>query len=177
MAVKTDDALMEAADPMEEVVTESDAPEEELKAFEGDILNALLAAANYQNDENEIFTIRVIRAGTILFSFRIHPLSEEEYEHCRKKNTRYVRNKRVGVTVPEKMNSVRYRSQLIYEATIPEDRKKLWDNKQMWDALNVASGIDAIDKILKSGEKDKILEQLDAISGYDNSDLEETTKN
>ena len=47
----------------------------------------------------------------------------------------------------------------------------------MWEALNVASGIDAIDKILKSGEKDKILEQLDAISGFDNTELEETTKN
>ena len=79
--------------------------------------------------------------------------------------------------VPETTNSVRYRSQLIYEATIPEDRAKLWDNKQMWEALNVASGIDAIDKILKSGEKDKILEQLDAISGFDNTELEETTKN
>jgi phage xkdN-like protein len=79
--------------------------------------------------------------------------------------------------MPEEMNTVRYRSQLIYEATLPEDRAKLWDNRQMWEAVNVASGIDAIDKILKSGEKDKILEQLDAISGYDNSELEETVKN
>lgn len=176
MAVKTDDALMEAADPMEEVKADKPA-EEELKEFEGDILHALLAAASYQKDEEETYTVRVIRKGVILFTFRIRPLSEEDYARCRKKNTKFVRNKRVGVTVPEELNTVRYRSQLIYEATIPEDRAKLWDNKQMWDAVNVASGIDAIDKILKSGEKDKILEQLDAISGYDNSELEEATKN
>ena len=176
MAVKMDDALMEAANPIEEVTADKPA-EEDLKEFEGDILNALLAAANYQKDEEEPYTVRVIRKGVILFTFRIRPLSEEDYGRCRKKNTKFVRNKRVGVTMPEEMNTVRYRSQLIYEATLPEDRAKLWDNRQMWEAVNVASGIDAIDKILKSGEKDKILEQLDAISGYDNSELEETVKN
>ena len=177
MAVKMDKELMEAADPMEEVSEGRGTSEEELKEFEGDILHALLAAANYQKDEEETHIVRVVRKGVILLTFRIRPLSEEDYERCRKKNTKYVRNKKIGVTVPETTNSVRYRSQLLYEATIPEDRAKLWDNKQMWEAVDVASGIDAIDKILKSGEKDKILDQLDAISGYDNSELEETTKN
>ena len=87
-----------------------------------------------------------------------------------------MRNKRIGVKVPETTNAVRFRSQLIYEATVPEDRKDIWDNKAAWEKLNVASGVDAIDKILKSGEKDKIVEQIDAISGY-GDELEETTKN
>lgn len=174
MAVKTDEELMLAADPMEEITSSAD---EELKEYDGDILHALLTAANYQKSEDETYTIRVIRGKMVMFKFRIRPLSEEQYDRCREKNTRYVRNKRIGVKVPETTNSVRYRSQLIYEATIPEDRAKVWDNKEMWNALNVASGIDAIDKILKSGEKDKILEQIDAISGFDNNELEETTKN
>lgn len=177
MAVKVDDELMLAADPIEEVAADKSASDEELKEYDGDILHALLAAANYQQSEDETYTMRVIRKNVVLFTFRVRPLSEEEYERCRTKNTKYVRNKRIGVKVPETTNSVRYRSQLIYEATVPEDRAKLWDNKAMWDALNVASGVEAIDKILKSGEKDKILEQIDAISGYDNNELEETTKN
>lgn len=174
MGVKTDEELMLAADPMEEITSSAD---EELKEYDGDILHALLTAANYQKSEDETYTIRVIRGKMVMFKFRIRPLSEEQYDRCREKNTRYVRNKRIGVKVPETTNSVRYRSQLIYEATIPEDRAKVWDNKEMWNALSVASGIDAIDKILKSGEKDKILEQIDAISGFDNNELEETTKN
>ena len=174
MAVKPDEELMLAADPIEDVKTGSD---EELKTYDGDILQALLAAANYQQSEDETYTMRVVRKNVVLFTFRVRPLSEEQYDRCREKNTKYVRNKRIGVKVPESTNSVRYRSQLIYEATIPDDRAKIWDNKQMWEKLNVASGIDAIDKILMSGEKDKILEQIDAISGFDNNELEETTKN
>lgn len=174
MAVKPDEELMLAADPIEDVEAGTD---EELKTYDGDILHALLAAANYQQSEDETYTMRVVRKKVVLFTFRVRPLSEEQYDRCREKNTKYVRNKRIGVKVPESTNSVRYRSQLIYEATIPEDRAKIWDNKQMWEKLNVASGIDAIDKILMSGEKDKILEQIDAISGFDNNELEETTKN
>ena len=177
MSVKTDEKLLDITDTVEEIAEDKAASEEELKEFEGDILHALLAAANYQNGKDETYEVRIIRKNVVMFTFRMRPLSEEEYERCRTKNTKYVRNRRIGVKVPETTNSVRYRSQLIYEATIPEDRAKLWDNKQMWEALNVASGIDAIDKILKSGEKDKILEQLDAISGFDNTELEETTKN
>lgn len=174
MAVKPDEELMLAADPIEDVEVGTD---EELKTYDGDILHALLAAANYQQSEDETYIMRVVRKKVVLFTFRVRPLSEEQYDRCREKNTKYVRNKRIGVKVPESTNSVRYRSQLIYEATIPEDRAKIWDNKQMWEKLNVASGIDAIDKILMSGEKDKILEQIDAISGFDNNELEETTKN
>lgn len=155
-------------------VTEEDTVEN-LKAYEGDILNAILDAAKYSEGE-ETYRINIVRNNTLMFSFRIRPLSEEEYETCRTKNTKYVRNRRIGVKVPETTNSVRYRSQLIYTATVPEDRQKIWDNKAAWGKLNVASGIDAIDRILKSGEKDAILEQLDKISGY-GSELEETIKN
>ena len=176
MAAKADAKLEAAAAPIEEASNEKPS-EEELKEYEGDIFHALVDAANYQNDEDEIYTIRVIRQKTIMFTFRVRPLSEEQYNRCREKNTKYVRNKRIGVKVPETTNTVRYRSAIIYEATVPEDRKKIWDNKQAWESLNVASGIDAIDKILKSGEKDEIIAKIDAISGFDDSELEETTNN
>lgn len=179
MAVKADEKLEKIESPdLEEVVdTETVANTDDLKEYEGDILNALMDASNYKQDESERYLIRVVRNNTILLKFHIHPLSEEDYDKCRQKNTKYVRNRRIGTKLPESTNDVRYRSQVIFTATVKEDREKLWNNKEAWAQLNVASGVDLIDKVLKGGEKDKILEQIDKISGYDNSQLEETIKN
>ncbi len=66
-------------------------------------------------------------------------------------------------------------------ATVDEDREKLWDNKQIWEALRkrgfqIMNGLDVIEYSLKAGEKDRVLEVIDEISGYD-SNLEEVAKN
>ena len=66
-------------------------------------------------------------------------------------------------------------------ATVDEDREKLWDNKQVWEALRkrgfqIMNGLDVIEYSLKAGEKDRVLEVIDEISGYD-SNLEEVAKN
>ena len=76
----------------------------------------------------------------------------------------------------------RYRSALIYEATVQSDRENLWDNKKIWDALNqkgfqIMNGLDVIEYTLKSGEKDRIIEAIDKLSGYDSDNLEEVAKN
>ncbi len=174
MAISKDEKLNQVEE-LEEVTTETKEEDvEELKAFEGDVLSALLNAADFGK---ESYLMRIIRGNTIVLQFHIHPLSEEEYNKCREKNTKYVRNKRIGTQVPEKTNAVRFRSQLIYTATDEEDRKNIWNNKQAWEKLDVASGVDLIDKVLKSGEKDEIISQIDKISGYDDSQLEETVKN
>lgn len=174
MAIKNDEKLNEIDDNVE--VTE-EISTEELKEYEGDILNAILDAASFRNSEEETYLIRIVRNDTVLLKFHIRPLSEEEYETCRRKNTKYVRNKRIGVQVPEKTNHVRYRSQIIYTATVEADRKMIWDNKDAWGRLNVASGIDLVDTVLKGGEKDAIVEQIDKISGFSDNELEEAVKN
>ena len=84
--------------------------------------------------------------------------------------------------MPEDTDSVKYRDMLIYEATIPEDREKLWDNKKVWDAmrnngLQIMNGLDVIEYSLIAGEKEKIVEQIDRISGFEDDSLEEVTKN
>ena len=179
MAIQKDTKLNEINDniiePVEEV-SEKDKTDE-LKEYEGDILSAILDAASFKESDEETYLIRIIRNKKALLKFRIRPLSEEEYEKCRRKNTKYVRNKRLGIQVPETTNQVRFRSQLIYTATVEADRKKLWDNKDAWDKLNVASGIDLVDVVLKGGEKDEIVDQIDKISGFSLSDLEEAVKN
>lgn len=147
-----------------------------MRAYEDDILGGLLAAANFKKDEDEFVEIEVARKGVVYFKFRIRPLSEDEYVKCKERFTTYVRNKQIGIKVPEDTDSNAYRSSLIYEATVEEDRKKLWDNREAQKKLDVLSGYQLISKVLKPGEKDAILNKLDEISGYSSS-LEEVAKN
>ena len=44
-----------------------------------------------------------------------------------------------------------------------EDRAKIWDNKQAWNKLNVFTGLDLIDAVLKAGEKDAIYDKIEEI--------------
>lgn len=147
------------------------------RASETSLLDGLLAAANYKEDDDESVEIVISRKSKDLFSFRIHPLSEEDFNRCRKKCTKYVKSRtQAGMRIPEEVDTVRYRNMLIYEATVPEDRKKVWDNKELWRAKDLATGIEAVDILLKAGEKNAICEKLDSISGYEMTE-EEVAKN
>ena len=152
----------------------------QLRMFEGDFIKGLIAAADYKTEETQ--RIEIIRNGVLFFAFNIRALGEEEYNKCKTKHTKYVRNKQLGIKLPEDTNTVKYRSAIIYEATAKEDRDKLWDNKSVWGALNdkgcqIMNGLDVIEYTLKSGEKDKIIEAIDKLSGYDSNNLEEVAKN
>ena len=160
--------------------TEKKTPETML-VMENDILKNIIAAANTVDD---ISTIEVARDGKVMFTFRIHPLSESEFQRCRERNTKYKVSKQYGgMKLPEKTNTVGYRSALILAATIDEDRKNIWNNPQVLKGIGVVSAEEAIDKILRAGEKDKIVEKIELISGYtddeddDDSSAEETLKN
>ena len=164
--------------------------EEEKKGFiranEEDMIQGLIDAAGFSASEEERKNIEISRKtadgeSKVFFRFTIAPLREEQYEQVKKKHTKYVKNKQFGMKLPEETNSTRYRSQLIYMATVDEDREKLWDNKQIWEALRkrgfqIMNGLDVIEYSLKAGEKDRVLEVIDEISGYD-SNLEEVAKN
>lgn len=138
----------------------------QLRTYENDILKGLLAAAAFKTEEENTHPVEITRNGVVLFTFRVRPLSEEEYYQCKEKNTKYVRNKQLGIKFPEHTDGTRYRSALIYQATIDEDRERVWNNGDAWKALNVLNGIDLVDKILLAGEKDEVLEIIDKISGY-----------
>lgn len=157
-----------------------------IRANEEDMIQGLIDAAGFSANEDERKLIEIARKtgsgeSKVFFKFTIAPLREEQYEQAKKKHTKYVKNKQFGMKLPEETNSTRYRSQLIYMATVDEDREKLWDNKQIWEALRnrgfqIMNALDVIEYSLKAGEKDRILEIIDEISGYD-SNLEEVAKN
>ncbi len=168
---------------MVSVVEEMEFTEEEnkqqMRVHEEDFIQGLIDAASYIQDERQ--KIEIIRDGKLYFAFSIRPLSEEEYDRCKKKYTKYVRNKQLGMKMPEETNSVKYRDALIYQATVDEDRERLWENKTVWEALRnkglqIMNWLDVIEYTLKAGEKDKVLEAIDKLSGYD-TNLEEVAKN
>ena len=157
----------------------------QLRVSEEDFLQGLIDAASYAEDENQTKVIEIIRPGKIkgekrlMFRFSVKPLSEREYNECKNKHTKYVRNRSLGVKMPEDTDSVKYRAEIIYRATVPEDRKKLWDNKEAWEALRdkgmqILSGLDMIEYCLVAGEKDRVIDVIDSISGYSDN-LEEVT--
>lgn len=150
-----------------------------IRANEEDFIQGLIDATGFSETERQ--PIEIIREGRLFFAFSIRPLGSEEYDKCRKKHTKYVRNKQLGMKMPEDTNRIKYQSAIIYQATVEEDREKLWDNRKVWDALNdkgfqIMNGLDVIEYSLKAGEKDRILEEIDKISGYE-ANLEEVAKN
>jgi len=146
---------------------------------EKDMIAGLLEAANFKTDEQQ--RIEIVRGEKLYFAFRIRPLSEDEYDRCKTKHTKYVRNKQLGIKLPEDTNTVKYRAALIYQATIEEDRNKLWDNRTVWKTLEqsgfqIMNGLDVIESVMLGGEKDRIIDAIDKLSGYE-SNLEEVAKN
>lgn len=150
-----------------------------LRANEEDFIQGLIDAASIGEEDTQ--RIEIIRNGRLFFAFRIRPLCSEEYDRCKKKYTKYVRNKQLGMKLPEDTDRIKYQSAIIYQATVEEDREKLWDNKKVWEALRdkeiqIMGPLDVIEYTMRAGEKDRVLEAIDSLSGYD-SNIEEVAKN
>lgn len=150
-----------------------------VRSYENDLLGGLLAAADYQ--EQESYTINVIRNKVKFFSFRVRPLTEEEFLTLIKRYTKYKNSRRLGGKVQDDFKRSEYRADVIYTATVPEDQKNVWgDNGGLWRKLDVLSGPQAVAKILKPGEKERIYETIEEISGYTDESMAsetETAKN
>ena len=145
--------------------------QEALAINEDEILKALTGQAQY---ENRTETVEV-SFGNAKFAFRIRPLSEKEWDKCRERNTKYSKNRRLGgIRVPESPDTTGYHSDLIYTATVDEDRAKLWDNKVFWNATGALTGRDMVDKLIPyAGKKQAVIERIEALSGYNDEDQEQ----
>jgi len=148
---------------------------EELLAVEDAVLRGLLGA--YEDQKEDTITVEIARKGKVYFKFDIHGLTEKQYNDLQDQATKFKKAKNLGgVKVAEETDITKFRSLLIYHATVEEDRKQLWDNKQAWEKLNVLNGPDLIDKVLKAGEKKAIIDKIDEISGY-SDESDEIVKN
>lgn len=170
-------------DRIEEKEFSADENKSQIRAFEDDIISGLLAAADYAKDESR--KIEIVRevdgVKKVFFTFHIRPLSPEEIERCRKRSTKYVKNKNLGIKMPEDTDTVKYRNLLIYTATTEEDKERLWDNKRVWESFSkkgeeIVTGSEVVGLTLKAGEMAKIVDVIDEINGVE-SNIEEVTKN
>lgn len=151
---------------------------EEILMSEGDLLRGLIDAGKEKDSADYYKKIQIRRNRVLKFEFRIRPISEEESLACRERATKFAPRKRGQPKREIETNISQFRSWLIYTATVDEDRKKLWDNKKAMEAFNVLQGVDLIDAVLLSGEKDRIIDEINEISGYgDGDNTEETAKN
>lgn len=145
---------------------------------ESDLLKALKGEGLHQED-TRVITVKFRNAT---FSFRVRALTEREYDTCREKSTKYVKNRRMGgMRLPDKTDTVAYHTRLIYTATVDEDREKLWDNKNLWAAVNAVTGTDMVDTLIPmAGKKQQIVEIIEQLSGFDEDSenaYEEAVKN
>lgn len=156
---------------------------------EESLLRGLIEAGNFKNDEEFRRKIEIRRGDRVLFSFTVRPLDEEEEMRCYRQATEqrpHPNGKKFG-TIDGRTDSTKMRSLKIYTATIDEDRKRIWDNQAFKKQFGVITGVEMIDKVLRSGDKDAVLAVIDEISGSgsgengevkaDEPSLEEWAKN
>ena len=145
--------------------------EVDLEKAEQDIVNALLEAGSWRKDETRREII-IRRNDRDVFTFNIEPVDEDTFRKCRRQNTRN-KGKRT-----EELDDARFLSQLIFTATVEEDKDRLWRNTAIQKKLNVQNAVDVVNYVLKPGEKTKIAEVIADISGYEDEDtLDDLIKN
>ncbi len=150
---------------------------EDILMDEAAILRGLIEAGQEKDDASTYETIEIRRAGKLYFRFRIRPITEEESLRCHDMATKFAPRKRGQPKREIETNGAKFRSWLIYTATVDEDRRKTWDNKKAQDVLGVLQGADLVDAVLLPGEKDRVIDRINDISGYGDDDMEETAKN
>jgi hypothetical protein len=150
--------------------------QDEILMNEEQLLKGLLDAGNAKDDPAFYEKIQVRRNGEVKFEFRIRPLAENESRSCYEKATHYAKHKANEPKTAIDVNYALARSWLIYAATINEDRAKTWENQRVLKHFNLLEGVDMIDRVLLAGEKDKIVERINDISGFGDG-AEELAKN
>ena len=143
------------------------------KEAEYDILQALLTASNYTEDENCVTEIEMRRNGNKLFDIHIHPVSDNHLKTARKKATTYMANPNNKKLPPieKEVDWPKLRSWVIYLATTEEDQKRIWGNPAFMKAKGLNEPWESVSTILTAGEKNALFEQVAKISGLD-EDLE-----
>lgn len=145
------------------------------KEAEYDLVSSLLAAANFQTDDDQITEVEIKRNGKFMFAFHIHPISDTDARLARKKATKMMpnpHNKKLPPIEKEFNNSI-FGSWLIYLATTEEDQAKIWGNAQVMAAKGLMESWESVNVLLTMGEKKRVLDLVTKISGMDEDDDEE----
>lgn len=142
------------------------------KETEYDLTKALLEAAEYQEDEENICEFKVTKGKKLLFVVHFHPLSDSDLKMARKKATKYMPNP-AGKKLPQiekDFDSSQFKSWLIYLATTDEDQVKVWGNNAVMDKYDLMLPVESIDRLVPAGVKSRMVDEITAISGFDDED-------
>ena len=136
---------------------------------EYDLLEALLKAADFRNDEDMITTAEIRRNGVLLFEVNIHPIGDEEARTLRRKATSYMSNP-VNPKLPRVEKSFdqgKFNSMIIYEATTAKDKKQIWGRTEIMEKYNLVEPWESVDILLTVGEKNNLSDEVLRISGWE----------
>ena len=162
-----DDTLAAEHEPM---------TQEEVLMSESDILAGLLELGREKDNASNFRKIQIKRNGVLKLEFRLRPISEEESQQCHRNATRYAKTRPGQPKIPIETDMAKYRSYVIYTATVDEDRERIWDNPKAQQALNILQGVDMVEAVLLFGEKERLINMIDEISGF-SDEADELAKN
>lgn len=148
------------------------------KEAEYDLVTGLLAAAEFKTAEENITEVEIKRNGRYLFTVHLRPISEPELRMARKKAITYMPNPQNKKLPPieKDLDVAKFNSWIIYLGTTEEDQKKIWGNPNIMEKYSLAQPVDTIDILLTYGEKMRLSELVDDISGVnDEGTTGETT--
>ena len=140
---------------------------ENRKEAEYDLVSALLTAAEYKTNEDNITEATIERKGKFLFSVHLHPISETDARAARKKATTYIPNPN-GKKLPpieKERDESKFSSWLTYLATTEEDQQKIWGQPAVMQKYGLNLPVESIDVLLTYGEKQKLADLVGEISG------------
>lgn len=105
------------------------------KENEMDLVQGLLAAADFRTDDALQTEIQIKRKGKLFFSFKIRPLSEEELLTARRKSVVKMANPNNPKLPPieKELRIEEFTAWKIYLATV--DKENVWDNPTVMDGL------------------------------------------
>lgn len=160
--------------------------QEALRSAEISILDGMLLAAKERESATQV--IEIARDGKARFAFRIRAVTEEENEEALETATRYKRDKRLPSPVPIGEDRYKYRSLLIVKATVAfcekdgageyRDVESMWNDEGLRKQWNLAATHEVVDKVLLPGEKERVVDRISDLSGFDLAeDPVDTAKN
>ena len=148
-----------------------------LLANEDDMITNILRENTPEEEARAEITVP--RGGKPYIIFTVHSLSSRMLDDIRRKYTKYEKSKNRGVRVANDVDSPSYRASLIYNSTIDEDKRKLWDNDRLKQGLtrqgkSIINALDVINTVLRPGEIDYIISILDQVNGFDTDEITAT---
>ena len=155
---------------------------DDYKETEYNLVESLLTAADFKTDDDNIANAKIIRNKKLLFTVRLHPISDKDSAFAKKKATVYMPNPNNKKLPPieKELNTPKFSSWLIYLATVEEDQEKIWNNPAIMNKFSLAEPWESIDILLTAGEKARLVDIISEISGMDDDnvmDEEEYAKN